>query len=83
VALPPPYPPSARYLFFNATGARRTPDKARITSVHDHFRPSSKLFPSNRGWDLRVAASTGGVLLTLVGLYLAGEELGHGKVAMM
>jgi omega-6 fatty acid desaturase (delta-12 desaturase) len=71
------------YLLINATGARRTPDKNRITTVHDHFRPSSKLFPSNRGWDLRVFASTVGCLLTLAGLYLAGEELGHVKVAMM
>jgi len=71
------------YLFFNSTGARRTPDKERITTIHDHFRPSSKLFPSNRGWDTRVFLSTVGCLATLAGLYLLGEEVGHSKVAMM
>jgi len=71
------------YLVFNTTGARRTPDGEKITTVHDHFRPGSKLFPSNRGWDTRVFLSTLGCLMTLAGLYLVGEEVGHGKVAMM
>lgn len=71
------------YLLFNATGARRTPDGDRITTVHDHFRPSSKLFPSHRKWDARVAASTAGVLATFAGLYYAGTIYGHTKVSMM
>jgi len=71
------------YLLFNATGARRTPDGDRITSVHDHFRPSSKLFPSDHHWDLRVFASTVGCMATLAGLYLLGEEFGHFNVSMM
>jgi hypothetical protein len=72
-----------RYLFVNATGARRTSDKDRITTTHDHFRPSSKLFPSHRGWDFRVFMSTVGCMATLAGLYLAGEKYGHYKVSML
>jgi fatty acid desaturase len=71
------------YLLINATGARRTPEGKPMRSVHDHFRPSSKLFPSHRKWDARVTASTVGVLTTLVSLYLLGESYGHGKVSMM
>ena len=68
------------YLFFNATGARRTPQGEPMTTIHDHFRPWSKLFPSHRKWDLRVYMSTFGCLLTLYGLYEAGNVLGHGRV---
>jgi omega-6 fatty acid desaturase (delta-12 desaturase) len=71
------------YLFFNATGARRTTDKERITTIHDHFRTSSKIFQSNRGWDTRVFASTVGCLLTLASLYLLGDKYGHGKISRM
>ena len=42
------------YLAFNATGARRTPEGVRHTTVPDHFRPSSKLFPAHGAWANRV-----------------------------
>jgi hypothetical protein len=69
------------FLFVFTTGEWRTPDKERITTIHDHFHPSSKLCPSNR--DTRVFASTVGCLLILTGLYLVGDKLGHFKVSMM
>jgi len=62
------------YLFFNVTGSKRTTEGASVTSVRDHFRPSSKLFPGHRGWDFRVLMSTVGVLMALFGLFLAGEH---------
>jgi len=71
------------YLLFNATGARRTPEGKKMTTVHDHFRPSSKLFPEHRKWDFRVFMSTVGVLATLGGLYMLGEEFGHRKISLM
>ena len=71
------------YIAFNATGARRTPEGVRHTSIPDHFRPSSKLFPAHGAWANRVIASTFGVVLVLVGLWLAGEEYTHTKIGMM
>ena len=67
-------------LAVNATGARHTPDGDRITSIHDHFRPSSKLFPSNGAWNTRVMASTLGVLGVIAGLFHAGSIYGGTKV---
>jgi len=76
------------YLFFNATGARREPNQngqvgAKITTVHDHFRPTSRLFPRDGKLNFKIFLSTVGCLATLAGLYFAGDALGHGKVAMM
>jgi len=71
------------YIMFNATGARRTPEGDRHKTIPDHFRPSSKLFPSHGAWNLRVAASTIGVTIVLCSLFLLGEEFGHNKVSMM
>jgi omega-6 fatty acid desaturase (delta-12 desaturase) len=68
------------YLLINATGARRNVNGDRRKSTCDHFRPWSKLFPGHRGWDTRIFLSTFGVLLTLVGIYLAGTQWGHSKV---
>merc|ERR1719152_720682 len=71
------------YLVFNFTGARRLHDKSAIPdgAILDHFRPSSQLFPP--GWGRRVALSTLGCALTLVGLAAAGSRVGHLKVALM
>lgn len=66
------------YLFFNATGARRRLDGERIRSVHDHFRPSSELFP--KGWAFRVLLSTVGCIATVAGLVYAGTIFGGTKV---
>jgi len=68
------------YLLFNVSGSKRTTEGASVTSVRDHFRPSSKLFPGHRGWDFRVLMSTVGVCMALFGLFLAGEHFGHSKV---
>jgi hypothetical protein len=54
-----------------------------LHQVHDHFRPSSKLFPDHRKWDFRVFLSTVGCLATLAGLYMLGDEYGHKKISMM
>lgn len=51
--------------------------------VHDHFRPSSKLFPAHRKWDFRVFLSTVGCLATLAGLYMLGDAYGHKKIGML
>lgn len=71
------------YLIMNATGARRTLSGKRIKTIHDHFRPDSKLFPEDGRWNARIAASTFGCLATLALLYIVGTEIGHTKVAMM
>jgi len=71
------------YIIFNTTGARRTPEGDKITTVHDHFRPSSKLFPAHRKWDFRVFLSTVGCLATLAGLYMLGDAYGHKKIGML
>lgn len=54
-----------------------------LSQVHDHFRPSSKLFPDHRKWDFRVFLSTVGCLATLAGLYMLGDAYGHKKISMM
>ena len=71
------------YLIANYTGARRLHDKSPLPegAVLDHFRPWSKLFPP--GWERRVALSTLGCVLTLVGVVAAGAHFGHLKVSLM
>ena len=54
-----------------------------LSQVHDHFRPSSKLFPDHRKWDFRVFLSTVGCLATLAGLFMLGDAYGHKKISMM
>lgn len=71
------------YLLMGATGARRTPEGKKYDGTPDHFRPNSPLFPARGNWSIRVAASTLGVVGTLVGLYLLGQSFGHMKVSMM
>ena len=61
---------------------RRTARGERATTVHDHFRPSSRLFPEHGGWHLRVAVSNLGVIVALLGLFAAGVACGsHARVA--
>eukprot|EP00747_Dinoflagellata_sp_TGD_P056473 gnl/TRDRNA2_/TRDRNA2_150116_c0_seq1.p1 gnl/TRDRNA2_/TRDRNA2_150116_c0~~gnl/TRDRNA2_/TRDRNA2_150116_c0_seq1.p1 ORF type:complete len:431 (+),score=53.03 gnl/TRDRNA2_/TRDRNA2_150116_c0_seq1:79-1293(+) len=69
------------YLIFNTTGARRNGNRTEITTIRDHFRPSSSLFPASRSWDARIYLSTLGVCLALLGLFFAGQQWGHYKVA--
>jgi omega-6 fatty acid desaturase (delta-12 desaturase) len=64
------------YLLVNATGARRDPQGKRMNTIHDHFRPWSKLFPARRNWDTRVVLSDIGILCTLFGLYMASNTYG-------
>lgn len=70
------------YLLQNATGARRTKDgKPTKHYTIDHFRPSSVLFP--KGWGLRVAASTAGIIVWLGVLGYLGSVFGAAKVFLL
>jgi omega-6 fatty acid desaturase (delta-12 desaturase) len=69
------------YLLLNVTGAHGERGGGKIETIRDHFRPWSTLFPAHGGWNMRIFLSTLGVCLTLFGLYCAGEQVGHAKVA--
>jgi omega-6 fatty acid desaturase (delta-12 desaturase) len=71
------------YLFFGITGSRRTLEGKRRKSVPDHWRPGSEMFPARGNWTLRVAASTLGVVLAIVCLYVLGQSFGHTKISML
>lgn len=59
------------YLFTGITGARRDPQGKSLEpgKLRSHFSPSSKLFPDNGKWSLRVLASNFGLVATVAGLY--------------
>lgn len=67
------------YLIGNASGARRTIKGEPITTVHDHYRPSSKLFPET--WYNRILFSTAGIV-AMLGLF-THLSLEYGLVKMM
>jgi len=71
------------YLFFNVTGGRRLNGKALskpVPGLVDHFRPDSELFPVH--WSNRIALSTLGVAITLLGLAWAASAFG-GKAVLV
>jgi omega-6 fatty acid desaturase (delta-12 desaturase) len=74
------------YLIFNVTGGRRLkgqmlekPVPIKLGLVN-HFSPNSPLFPES--WSKRIALSTVGVLITLVGVFAAGQKFG-GKAVLV
>mmetsp|Transcript_138920 Transcript_138920/g.443198 ORF Transcript_138920/g.443198 Transcript_138920/m.443198 type:complete len:364 (-) Transcript_138920:75-1166(-) len=68
------------YLFLNVTGGRRLKGQElekplpMKLGIVDHFRPSSPLFPES--WQIRIALSTLGVVLTLLGIAAATRAFG-------
>eukprot|EP00469_Lotharella_globosa_P012691 CAMPEP_0167790232 /NCGR_PEP_ID=MMETSP0111_2-20121227/11180_1 /TAXON_ID=91324 /ORGANISM="Lotharella globosa, Strain CCCM811" /LENGTH=394 /DNA_ID=CAMNT_0007682595 /DNA_START=50 /DNA_END=1234 /DNA_ORIENTATION=+ len=75
------------YLLINATGARRlNPEFGRNVripkgEVLDHFRPSSKLFPSS--WRFRVFLSSAGLLVWGAVLAVVGSKIGFWRLTLM
>mmetsp|Transcript_37652 Transcript_37652/g.69464 ORF Transcript_37652/g.69464 Transcript_37652/m.69464 type:complete len:395 (-) Transcript_37652:325-1509(-) len=75
------------YLLINATGARRlNPEFGRNVripkgDVLDHFRPSSKLFPSS--WRFRVFLSSAGLIVWGAVLAIVGSKIGFWRLTLM
>jgi len=68
------------YLITNATGGRRTRSGEPYTSVVDHFRPNSELFPPS--WKGRIAASSAGIFAMIGMLVLASRVWGSSTVLL-
>ena len=73
-------PPPCADLITNATGGRRTRSGEPYTSVVDHFRPNSELFPPS--WKGRIAASSAGIFAMIGMLVLASRVWGSSTVLL-